>query len=285
MISGTRYGLTLEINRQLQLARDIERLQTEISTGKRIQAPSDDPVASARISDLARMQANEAAWSRNLTYAAALSARADTALGSVATGLDRAKELMLAASNGTLSAANRATIASELRAIAEEMQSLIESRDGRGEPLFPTGAALRIPVSVGVEIEAVGSRARMFEGIDTPSGATDLLAILTGAADALAEPDDEARRAAVAASLDALDAAVRHIGAARGEQGARGSRIDALVERLAQSGLQIAEERSAMESANIVEVIARLQARQLTLQAAQAAFARTNQSTLFDLLR
>jgi hypothetical protein len=38
MINGTRYRLDMDINRQVALSRDIARSQTEISTGKRIQA-------------------------------------------------------------------------------------------------------------------------------------------------------------------------------------------------------------------------------------------------------
>lgn len=285
MILGTRYRLTMEINRQAALARDIERAQTEISTGKRIQAASDDPVGAARVSDIARAQANEAAWTRNLEAAAALSARADTVLGSAGTAVDRANELLIAAANGTLSDENRSTIALELRALAEELASLAGSTDPHGRPLFPDAEPLRIPVSEGVTIAAVGSRAAVFGSVATAAGPQDLAAIVAAAADAIGIADPAARKPAVEASLAALGAAGKHVAAMRGEQGARGNRIDQLLERLAATGLQLDEERSAIESADIIEVVAKLQSRQLTLQAAQAAFARINQTTLFDLLR
>ena len=132
MISGTRYRLTVEINRQAELARDIARSQAEVSTGKRILAPSDDPTGAARVAEIGRSQADEVAWSRNLDTAATLASRADTTLESVATAMDRAKELMLAAASGTLSADNRATIAAELNGIAVDIASLIDARDARG---------------------------------------------------------------------------------------------------------------------------------------------------------
>lgn len=284
MISGTRYRLTLEINRQLRLARDIERGMTEISTGKRIQAPSDDPVGAARVSDIARAQANMATWERNLNSASALSARADDVLGTAEAIVIRAKELMVAAASGTLSNENRATIALELRSIAEEIATIADTRDGRGELLFPTSQALEFPVGDGIRITAVGTRAAIFTAA-TASGPKDLADIVSDAADAIVDPDPTARAAATAASLDELDAAVTHVASERSEQGLRGSRIDTLLERLAQSSLLVEEERSSIESADVTEVIARLQARQLTLQAAQAAFARINATTLFDILR
>ena len=124
MISGTRYRLDQEINRQLSLSREIAKAQTQLSTQKRIQSPSEDPVAAARISSIGRAQANEAAWKSNLELAAALADRADTALKSVGLAFQRATELMTQGATGTLSDLDRATIALELRSLAEELTSL-----------------------------------------------------------------------------------------------------------------------------------------------------------------
>src|SRR3954468_20032784 len=111
MISGTRFRLNLQIARQTSLAEEIARGQTEIAAGKRILAPSDDPIGSARVAEIGKAQANDTVWSRNVETGAALAPRADTTLAAVATGVDRAKELMLTAASGTASADNRATVA------------------------------------------------------------------------------------------------------------------------------------------------------------------------------
>jgi flagellar hook-associated protein 3 FlgL len=70
----------------------------------------------------------------------------------------------------------------------------------------------------------------------------------------------------------------------RGEHGVRAARIDAVRERLEAGSLQIEEERSGLEDTDISRVVAQINAKQLTLEAAQAAFARINRNTLFDLL-
>jgi flagellar hook-associated protein 3 FlgL len=285
MISGTRYRLTMEIDRQTALSRDIARGQTEISTGKRIQAPSDDPVAAARIASIARSQANDTAFKSNLNLASALAARADTTLKSVGTALDRAGELMVQGANGTLSDADRATVALELRSIATDIASLKDTKDTRGGQLFMSGGALRIPVASGVSLEAVGTREDVFESVPTSSGPQDLAAIVSAAADALSLATPAARAAAVATSSDEVQAAVAHVANARGAQGALGSRIDQLLDRQADAKLQRDEERSNLESTDVTAAIARLQSQQLTLQAAQAVFSRINATTLFDILR
>jgi flagellar hook-associated protein 3 FlgL len=285
MISGTRYRLTAEINRQVNLARDIARTQVEIATGKRIQTPSDDPTGAALVSDLARAQAQEAAWMRNLDVAGALSDRADNALKAVAANVDRANELMVAAASETLSAENRATIALELRAIAVDIAALADSRDPRGGELFRTDAALEIPVGAGGNLAPVGSRAEVFGNIATAGGPLDLVTIINNAAAAIVEPDPMLRRAATDASLAAVGAANDHVAAVRADQGVRGSRIDRLREEFEQSALLLDEQKGAIEGVDLTEAIARLQSKQLSLQAAQAVLARVSQSSLFDQLR
>ena len=285
MISGTRYRLDQEINRQLALSRDVAKAQTQLSTQKRIQSPSEDPVAAARISDIGRAQANEAAWKSNLNLAASLADRADTALKGVGTAFDRATELMTQGATGTLSDQDRATIALELRSIADELNSLKASKDPRGNALFMSGYSLRIPVQSGVQLIAVGTREEVFEGVATAGGPKDLAAIVADAATALETADPTARQAAVALSIDEVGAAVSHVAAQRGEQGALANRVDQLLERQADTGVQLAEERSNLEDTDIQAVIARLSSQQLSLQAAQAVFARVNENTLFDILR
>lgn len=282
MISGTRYQLQREVNRQLRLATDIARAQAEISAGgKRILSPSDDPVGAARLAEITRSQSNQAAWRANLDTAAALSSSAEGALDTVVSALQRVNELMLAASNGTLSGENRQAAALEIESIAAEIGVLRETRDSRGDPLFPaTANAIRLPVGENLDIAAVASREAIFDTVQTPAGPASLVAILTGAVTALRANDS----GAIATSLAATNAAASHAIAAHAEQGARGARIDTLAERSADSGVALKLERSAIEDADITELVATMQARQLSLEAAQAVFARVNRSTLFDLL-
>lgn len=279
MINGTRFRLDQEISRQARLAQEIARGQTEIATGKRILAPSDDPIGSARVAEIGRAQADEATWLRNVETGAALASRADTVLAAVASNMDRAKELMLSAANGTLSAANRQVIATELRSIGEELAALRGTLDPRGEPLFRVGAELEIPVSAGLRIAPVAARAAIF---DTP---VDLIAAVNAAAGAAIEINDAVRRTEIADSLNVLTASAAQVASARADQGIRAERLDAVRERLKTSELQLEEQRSGIEGADITAVIARLQGKQLSLQAAQAIFARVNQQSLFDLIR
>lgn len=281
MISGTRYQLRLETNRQLRLAGEIARAQTEISTGKKILAPSDNPAAAARISDIARTQANQATWRGNLDKAASLGAQADDVLKALGIAFTRASELMVSGANSTRSIDDQRAIALEMDSIAEQVATLRNTRDSRGELLFPVGAATRIPVGPGLELAAVGTQDQIFDNIATPTGASDLETILRDAAAALRGGNPTA----IGASMDQVNAAGTHVATVHAEQGARSNRIDDLIEQSESFEIVVEEERKGLESADIAEVVARLQAKELSLEAAQAAFARINRSNLFDLIR
>lgn len=280
MISGTRYQLRLETNRQLRLAGEIARAQAEVSTGKKILAPSDDPVAAARISDIGRSQANQKTWRANLDKAMAIYAQADGVLKSLGTTFTRAAELMVQGSNRILSPEDRNAIALELQSLSEHVASLRGTRDSRGELLFPDGVPTRIPVAADFELTAVADRGAVFDNVATPSGTNDLVKMLSDAALAI----QGGSAAPIATMMDEVNAAVVHIASVHAEHGSRGNRIDDMIEQSESVKLVMEEERKGLESADIAEVIARLQSKELSLEAAQAAFARIHRSNLFDLI-
>jgi flagellar hook-associated protein 3 FlgL len=108
--------------------------------------------------------------------------------------------------------------------------------------------------------------------------------VIQAAAAAATEADPAARQAATRASLAALEGAAAQVATARADQGIRADRLDKLRDRLEESAIQLTEERTAIEGANIPEAITRIQARMTNLQAAQAIFARANKTSLFDLI-
>lgn len=282
MITGTRYQLQREVNRQMRLASEIARAQSEISAGgKRILAPSDDPVGAARVAAITRSQTDNATWKTNLNAAAALSSNAEGVLDAMVSAFDRVNELMLGAANGTMSAENRLAAALEIESIAAEIATLRETQDSRGALLFPPAAqSIAIPVGENLDISAVASREAVFN-LTTAAGTFSLTGILADAVTALRANDP----AAISASLAMTNKASSRTIANHAEQGARGARIDALADRLVTNELGLMEEKSGIESADITELLATISAKKLSLDAAQAVFARVNQSILFDLLR
>ena len=284
MIGATRYVAQAEISRQRQLSADIATLQESVSTGKRLSAPSDDPAASARIADIRQTQADQATWTRNVTTGAAIASAADTKLGSVASLLDRAKDLMLQARNESTSAADRTNIAAELKGLADEVDSYAAATDGNGNALFPDTAALAIPVSDAVRLTATDTKASVFGSVTTVAGTKSISDILTAAAAAVMTPDDAQRGSAATTSIAEVDAAVDHLTSVRTDQGLRAQRFDDAQTRLTDEGTAATAERADLEQTDTDYAIATYTAKDTQLKAAQAMFAQTHKQTLFDLL-
>ena len=277
MIIGSSNRLSAEIARQSRLAQDVARLQVEISGEKRILAPSDDPGGAARVTQIRTAQASEKAWAANADGAAALASLTETNLTALGTAIDRAVELMTLARSASASAADRKTYATEIAGIVLDITELAGQTDSRGQPLFPE-APLAIPVGKTSTLQATLGRETVFG----PAG-SDMVSVLNAAVAAL-NSDATDVIAATDDDLTAMQAARNRLTDARGEHGARAAVIDQVRARFVSSGLALREERSNIEDTDITAAAPRLQAKILTLEAAQASFARIHKQTLFDLL-
>lgn len=285
MTGITGYRLTAEINRQLKLSNDIARAQSDISSGNRLQTASDDPAAWARVAVIKRVESNQNAWLANVNTSAAVADQVSSSLEGLSNSFTRAGELMVDANNATKTASDRQAIADELNGIADDVDSAATAVDSRGLPLFPANTPLPIPISRVLQITATDSKTNVFDSVQTAAGTKSLSQILRDAATAILNPDDTLRKTDSAASSDEVQAGITQISALIGQQGVRAARIDDIKTQLQGSLSSLEEERGGLQGTDVTGTVAKMQADLLSLQAAQALFARINQSTLFDLLR
>ncbi len=275
MINATGNRMTQEIARQSRLASQIGIKQSQVSTGKRIQRASDDPVATSRIAELNRAQTNDAARGRNISLGITLASQADGELRNVSNLVARAQELAVAGSSSSLSSDSRVTLALELRAIADEIDAASAVKSPTGEALFPNNTANAIRFDDDVAFAPVGTRQDIFE-----TGGVAISQIMRDAATAIEAGD----MAATGVSLTAIGASVNHVATAQAEIGINAARLDRIQDRAAQRAITVTEERSKLEDTDLTTAIAELNGMTLTLEAAQAAFARINRRTLMDFL-
>ena len=275
MINSTGNRLTMEIRRQSNLAQQIARTQIEVSTGRRILAASDDPVAAARVSTIRQAQSDDSVWKANLSLGGSLAVQVDSVLQTMSERLARAQELIVAGASQSLSTADRAAVGLELRGIADEIDSLSATRSSLGDPLFASGPATAIRFGESTVFAPVPTRADVFE----ISGNTISSFVRTAATSV-----EGGNASQIGASLTAIKGSIDHIADANADVGVRGARIERLRETLITRGIEYASERSGLEDTDLSEAIARLNGQTITLQAAQAAFARINSQTLFDIL-
>lgn len=277
-LTGTR--LSLEISRQLSMARNVLKTQIQIGTGKRIERASDDPGAAARVAQLVRTQTNVQSWNSNVKLAQSLTSHADSILEQLTDRAVQAQSSYISAGDSALGADYRAAVANELRSVALEVNEMATTRNSLDQPLFASSNAAKIPVADGLLIAPVPSADEVFQ-----TGGVSLAQQLRDAADALEIADPKARKEAYTQSVQKLNDMVEHIATVRSDVGVRANRLDALENRLAEQEIELTAERSGLEDTDITEAVARLNSQQLTLEAAQAAFARISRKTLFDILQ
>lgn len=293
------------IQRMGDLNAKASRLSDDISSTKHLNVASDDSVAFQRVTLVKRAMANEAQYADNVGLASALLTQADDTLETMQTQVQRAQELAIRASTGTLTEADRKTIAIELDGILETMMGLANSTDARGVPLFGgadggtpyakdadgtirfqgSGQPAAIPISATGTIVASDSGGRIFGGIATPDGKQDMFGILQGLAAALAAGDAETLGDDMKQGLTGLNAASEQIANARASVGARGARLTIEAEQYATLANAREIERSGLEDTDIEGSYVKLQQMLTALQATQSTFTQLSQLSLFDQLR
>jgi flagellar hook-associated protein 3 FlgL len=112
------------------------RTQEQVSSGKRLLSPADDPVATVRLLQLDQEANRLGQFKSNMSAATNSLNQEEATLNSVTNILQRVREITLQAGNGALDSSDRQALAQELTEREEELFGLFNSRNARGEYLF-----------------------------------------------------------------------------------------------------------------------------------------------------
>lgn len=115
---------------------NVTRTQEQISTGKRILTPADDPVASVRLLQLSQEQSLNDQYKSNITAAKNNLTTEESILDSVGNVLQRIREIAVEAGNGARDDSDRKALATELGQREDELLNLLNSKDASGKYLF-----------------------------------------------------------------------------------------------------------------------------------------------------
>lgn len=110
--------------------------QQQVSSGKRLLYPSDDPVAATKVMDLNQTDAMNTQYAANRTSATNTVTMAETALQGVTTLLQDIRTTVVGASNPGLTPVYRQQLANELSGRLNALVGLANSTDGSGNFLF-----------------------------------------------------------------------------------------------------------------------------------------------------
>jgi flagellar hook-associated protein 3 FlgL len=114
----------------------VSRAQMQISTGKRILTPKDDPPGAAYVLDLRTTITQVQQYQDNAVRAEARLELQEATLKGVDDLMPRIMELAIQGQNDTYTPAARQAIAQEMRQLNDELMALANTRDSDGEYIF-----------------------------------------------------------------------------------------------------------------------------------------------------
>jgi flagellar hook-associated protein 3 FlgL len=122
-----------------QLSRrqnDLGEAQQQLTSGKRVNRPSDDPTAAGRAERALAATARADAAQRGVDASRALMSQSESALGDAGELLQQAREALVAAGNGSYSDAERKVQADHLRGLRQQLLAVANRSDGADGYLF-----------------------------------------------------------------------------------------------------------------------------------------------------
>ncbi len=277
----TLRGLQASLDRSAQL-------QEQLSSGRKISQPSDDPSGTASAMTFRSQRSAAEQHLRNIDAARGRLATTDSALTDLSDRLNRVRELLVQSRNGALSDEGRSALGAEIIAIRSDVVDIYNTRY-LDRPVFGGTAA------GDVALDATGTYVGNDQPVDvrisrdatvrvdvkgTDVAADTVPALLTQLAAEVTAPGGVTN-----ASFAALDAARSQVLRSLGDVGARASRVDAAREQVDSLRLDLQGRISENEDIDLPETIMNLQAQQVAYQSALGAAAKVLSTSLADFLK
>ncbi len=147
----------------LQLQTSLFKLQNQLSTGRRVLTPADDPVAAAQALVISQRQSINTQFIDNQANAESQLAGLESHIAGVGDLLQAVKTRAVEAGNGAYSDSDRRTIAAEIRERFDELVGLANSADAMGGYVFSGYRGDTQPFST---TGAPGNRTTVYDGDD-----------------------------------------------------------------------------------------------------------------------
>jgi flagellar hook-associated protein 3 FlgL len=276
----------------------VEAAQELISSGKRINRPSDDPFGTETVMHLRTSQANIDQFRQNAATVNDALLSADTAIGSYEQLLDRARVLLTQGASDSTSAAQRNSIAVEIDSLRQGMISIANAHSGdrylfggtrqdvapfdsTGVPAATATSQQLVQIEPGAAPIAAGVTA---ETIFTNGGGTIFASLANAAAALRGTGNPVADKATVLGSMDSLTVFTDQATSGRAQLGASMNTIDAANDRLEGESLSAQTLVNRYESADLAEAAVQLTQADRAYQASLQASAFTGRHSLLDFL-
>jgi flagellar hook-associated protein 3 FlgL len=306
---STSWAQQTSVNSMLDQQSRLQRTQMQLSTGKKMLTPSDDPAAAARIIDLNQGIKQTEQYQSNINTARHRLTMEDGVLQGATDILQRINELGIQGLNGTNSPNDRINIAVEMESLNEQLVNLANTQNANGEYMFSGFKSATQPFNkdasnVGAYFYAGDTNSRPIQ-IDTgrqiadgdpginvfgiPTGALPATVPAAGSIANIFEAIDKfaadlRANAPNPASLGDISKSLDKVLSTRSSVGARLNALDRQESINSDSVLNTKTVLSATEDLDYAEAISKLNQQTVALQAAQQTFTQVKKLSLFNYL-
>lgn len=279
-----------------QLQSQTQEATTQLSTGRSVNKPSDNPTAAALLVENNDQATFTSGYLQSLTAVQGQLSTADSTLSSVVTVLQRAISLGVEGGNGTLSDSDRGAIATELQGIQSQLVSLANtSYQGRyifagsntdtapfvpdtnsasGVQYIGNGDVNQVPVGSGYKltVNVPGSQLFSATGNDVFLAVNNLVQALQ-------------TNTGIDVAVGAVSAASSYLSAQRVFYGNAMNQAQSQTTYLNTAKQQIAQQQNTLGGADLAAAATNLTQSQTDTQATLAAISKLSQNSLFDYLK
>jgi len=263
-------------------------LQTILSTGKKVNKPSDDPLRISSMFNFEKELEEIDQYLKNTETATTWIDLTCQTLTQVSEILNSARVIALRESNATATSQSRAASAQEVRNLRTQLLNLANTSFG-GRYLFSGTRTLTQPFTedgayqgddgkIQIQIEDRQTITVNAPGNEVFQGDEDIFAVLSDLEVALTNNDTQA----ISSQIERIDRGLAQIHRWEGEFGGRGKRVEIFKSRLKDQMVGLTKLLSTIEDADMVKIAIELQHAGAAYEAALYAGREIMQYTLID---
>jgi flagellar hook-associated protein 3 FlgL len=280
---------------------NLGKYQEQLSTGKKINRPSDDPVVAMKGIAYRTNLTEVEQLKRNFSEAYNWIENSDAALDKATQALQRIRELVVQASNDTYEETQRQAISQEIKQLTEQLVTIANTKVG-DKYIFNGTNTLQPPVqivngSITTSSNAEEVKIELAKGIyigvnvdptkvfhyDASQKGKGLFSDLQSLANDLDDPAKTGKD--INEYLGYIDQHITNLLGVRADLGARMNRIELMEDRIDSQKVIAEKMLSDNEDVDMEKVITDLKTQESVHRAALAVGARIIQPTLVDFLR
>lgn len=250
----------------------LEKTNNQVSTGKLLHRPSDDPNGVSKAMNLKSALAANEQYERNTNEATLWLDESDQTINSMVNVMQRVRELAVQGNNDTLTVEDRENIAIEVAELNDQIVQFSKTKVKGDYDLFGSDAR-KFTIADGVEVPVSVTKDELFIDAD----GNDLLQTLNQL-----ELD---LRGGQPLDLQTIDAGIEQLLNSSAQTGARQNRVESIANRIEGSNIELKSMLSKLEDIDYAEAITKLKSEESVYQASLAASAKIIQPSLMDFLR